>query len=74
MKKAVIVSAARTPIGSFNGALRFLSATRLGSIAIAAALTRAEMKGEEVDEAGRPGVCIIWILPSWVEACGACAQ
>src|SRR5881628_1896414 len=50
MKKAVIVSAARTPIGSFNGALRFLSATRLGSIAIAAALTRAEMKGEEVDE------------------------
>src|SRR5437762_3862486 len=50
MKKAVIVSAARTPIGSFNGALRSLSATRLGSIAIAAALTRAEMKGEEVDE------------------------
>src|SRR5947208_15789986 len=50
MKKAVIVSAARTPIGSFNGGLRSLSATRLGSIAIAAALTRAEMKGEEVDE------------------------
>src|SRR5438445_5969070 len=50
MKKAVIVSAGRTPIGSFNGALRSLSATRLGSIAIAAALTRAEMKGEEVDE------------------------
>src|SRR5213593_564360 len=50
MKKAVIVSAARTPIGSFNGGLRSLSATRLGSIAIAAALTRAEMKGEQVDE------------------------
>ena len=50
MKKAVIINAARTPIRSFNGTLRSLSATRLGSIAIAAALTRAEMKGEEVDE------------------------
>jgi len=50
MKTAVIVSAVRTPIGSFNGSLSSLSATRLGSIAIAEALVRANVKGEEVDE------------------------
>ena len=50
MKKAVIVSAARTPIGSFNGVLGSISATRLGSIAIAEALKRIELSGEEVDE------------------------
>ena len=38
MKKTVIVSAVRTPIGSFNGSLSPLSATRLGSIVIAEAL------------------------------------
>src|SRR3970040_531905 len=50
MNTAVIVSAVRTPIGSFNGSLSSLSATRLGSIAIAEALVRANVKGEEVDE------------------------
>jgi acetyl-CoA C-acetyltransferase len=50
MKKAVIVSAARTPIGSFNGVLSSLSATRLGSIAITEALRRIELSGQEVDE------------------------
>src|SRR3989304_9371237 len=50
MKTAGIVSAVRTPIGSFNGSLSSLSATRLGSIAIAEALVRANVKGEEVDE------------------------
>ncbi|HEY6368222.1 MAG TPA: acetyl-CoA C-acetyltransferase, partial [Candidatus Binatia bacterium] len=40
MKKAVIVSAARTPIGSFNGVLSSGSATRLGSIAITEAVSR----------------------------------
>ena len=38
MKKSVIVAAARTPIGSFQGALSALSAPQLGSIAIKAAL------------------------------------
>ena len=50
MRKAVIVSAARTPIGSFNGVLSSLAATQLGSIAIVAALKRARLSGEKVDE------------------------
>jgi acetyl-CoA C-acetyltransferase len=50
MKTAVIASAARTPIGSFNGSLGSLSATRLGGIVIADAVKRAGVKAEEVDE------------------------
>ncbi len=50
MKTAVIASAARTPIGSFNGSLSSLSATRLGGIVIADAVKRAGVKAEEVDE------------------------
>ncbi len=50
MKTAVIASAARTPIGSFNGSLISLSATRLGGIVIADAVKRAGVKAEEVDE------------------------
>jgi acetyl-CoA C-acetyltransferase len=50
MKKAVIVSAARTPIGSFNGVLSSISATRLGSIAITEAVERIVLSREEVDE------------------------
>lgn len=50
MKKTVIVSAVRTPIGSFNGSLSPLPATRLGSIVIAAALSRIRLSGVEVDE------------------------
>ncbi len=50
MTKSVIVSAARTPIGSFMGSLSSLSASQLGSIAIKAALERAGLKGDEIDE------------------------
>ncbi|MGH7816446.1 MAG: thiolase family protein [Candidatus Binatia bacterium] len=50
MRQAVIVSAARTPIGSFNGLLAQLPATKLGSIAISAALKKIELSGEQVDE------------------------
>ena len=46
----VIVSAARTPVGSFLGALSSLSAAQLGSVAIKAALERAGVAPEEVDE------------------------
>jgi acetyl-CoA C-acetyltransferase len=46
----VIASAARTPVGSFNGALASLSASALGTIAIKAALERAGLKPDEVDE------------------------
>lgn len=46
----VIVSAARTPVGSFNGALSSLPAHDLGAVAIKAALERAKVEGAEVDE------------------------
>ena len=46
----VIVSAARTPVGAFNGALSSLAASALGTIAIEAALARAGVSGADVDE------------------------
>ncbi|MFJ6025638.1 acetyl-CoA C-acetyltransferase [Brevundimonas sp. NPDC092305] len=48
--EVVIVSAARTPVGSFLGALSSLPASKLGEVAIRAALERAGVKPEEVDE------------------------
>ncbi len=50
MREVVIVGAARTPIGSFLGSLAKVSATKLGSIAIEAALTRAGVSAEDVEE------------------------
>ncbi|PMS36506.1 acetyl-CoA C-acetyltransferase [Trinickia symbiotica] len=47
----VIVAAARTPMGGFQGELAALAAPRLGAIAIEAALARAGLKPEQVDEA-----------------------
>ena len=46
----VIVSAARTPVGSFMGALAGLPASQLGAVAIKAALERAGVTPDEVDE------------------------
>ncbi len=46
----VIVSAARTPVGSFNGALSSLPAHALGEVAIKAALGRAGVAPADVDE------------------------
>jgi acetyl-CoA C-acetyltransferase len=46
----VIASAARTPVGSFNGALSALPAHELGKVAIQAALERAKVKPAEVSE------------------------
>jgi acetyl-CoA C-acetyltransferase len=46
----VIVSAARTPVGSFNGALSSLPAHELGKIAIQAAVERAGIEPSDVDE------------------------
>ena len=48
--EVVIVSAARTPVGSFLGALSSLPASALGEVAIRAALERAGVSPEEVDE------------------------
>ncbi|MDI9864516.1 acetyl-CoA C-acyltransferase [Flectobacillus sp. DC10W] len=50
MQEVYIVSAVRTPIGSFGGALSSLSATDLGSIAIKGAIERAGIKPELVEE------------------------
>jgi acetyl-CoA C-acetyltransferase len=50
MTEIVIASAARTPVGAFNGAFASLPAHALGTIAIKAALERAGVQAEEVDE------------------------
>ncbi len=50
MRDVVIVSAARTPIGSFNGALKDIPATKLGSIVIEEVLKRANVDKKLVDE------------------------
>lgn len=49
-KEVVIVSAARTPIGSFLGSLSTIPATKLGAIAIKGALEKINLKPELVDE------------------------
>ncbi|MBW1893202.1 MAG: acetyl-CoA C-acetyltransferase [Deltaproteobacteria bacterium] len=51
MKEAVIVSAVRTPLGNFNGALGGIGATKLGAIVIKEAIKRAGIQKEDVDEA-----------------------
>lgn len=50
MKEVYIVSAVRTPIGSFGGSLSTVPATKLGAIAIKAALERAGIAATEVNE------------------------
>ena len=50
MTKAVIVSAARTGIGSFNGGLASVPAAKLGETVLKAALERADLGGEDVGE------------------------
>ena len=50
MTDVVIVSAARTPVGSFNGALSGLPAHELGKTAIMAAIARAGISASDVDE------------------------
>jgi acetyl-CoA C-acetyltransferase len=50
MQKAVIVSAVRTPIGRFLGGLKDLTAPQLGAVAIRAALERAGVAADAVEE------------------------
>lgn len=50
MKEVYIISAVRTPIGSFGGALKDISATRLGAIAIKGALAKAGVDGTLVND------------------------
>jgi acetyl-CoA C-acetyltransferase len=50
IKQPVIVSAVRTPVGKFLGALKSFKATDLGAIAVREAVQRAGVKPEDVDE------------------------
>ncbi|SDK17959.1 acetyl-CoA C-acetyltransferase [Catalinimonas alkaloidigena] len=50
MQEVYIMSAVRTPIGSFGGVLSALSATQLGAAAIRGALARAQVQPEQVQE------------------------
>ena len=50
MSDVVIVSAARTPIGSFNGALASLTGAQLGTIALKSAMERAGIAPDDVNE------------------------
>jgi acetyl-CoA C-acetyltransferase len=49
-REVVIVSAVRTPIGSFGGALSTVPATELGATAIKAAVEKAGVKPEDVND------------------------
>jgi acetyl-CoA C-acetyltransferase len=49
-KEVFIVGAMRTPLGSFNGSLASVSATKLGAVAIKAALEQANISPEMVEE------------------------
>ena len=51
MSDVFILSAARTPIGKFGGGLSTVPATELGAIAIRAAVERAGIAPERIDEA-----------------------
>ena len=61
---AVILSAARTPIGRFQGALSSIPATQLGAIAVKAAVERAGINPEEIEEVimGLPNVVDVAVL------------
>ena len=50
MREVVIAEAVRTPIGSFGGALRDVSAVELGGLVIEEVLRRAKIRPEKVDE------------------------
>ena len=50
IKEAVIISAVRTPVGKFLGALKSFKATELGAIVVREAVKRAGVKPEDVDE------------------------
>ena len=50
MKEVVIVSAVRTPIGSFEGSISSLSATQLGSFAIKGAIEKIGLEKDSIDE------------------------
>ncbi|PLK43600.1 thiolase family protein [Emticicia sp. TH156] len=57
MKKAYILSAVRTPIGSFGGALSSIPAPKLGAIAVKKSIEKAGVSADDVDELFFGNVC-----------------
>ncbi|KAG8239684.1 hypothetical protein J437_LFUL017237, partial [Ladona fulva] len=57
LNDVVILSAVRTPMGSFCSALAPLSATKLGSLAVQSAVERAGIPKEEIKEVYMGNVC-----------------
>ncbi|WP_259015685.1 thiolase family protein [Emticicia fluvialis] len=57
MKKAYILSAVRTPIGSFGGALSSVPAPKLGAIAVKKSIEKAGVSADDVDELFFGNVC-----------------
>ncbi|KAG7201968.1 hypothetical protein KM043_004668 [Ampulex compressa] len=57
LNDVVIVSAARTPMGSFLGSLSTMSATKLGAVAIQAATERARISKDQIEEVYMGNVC-----------------
>ena len=74
LKEVVIGSAVRTPIGSFQGALSGVAATKLGSVVIAEALKRANLKEADVDQVIMGNVLSAGLgqAPARQAALGAC--
>ena len=54
MKEVYIISAVRTPMGSFGGSLKGFTATQLGALAIKGALEKAGVKPELVNDVLMP--------------------
>ncbi|HYR83588.1 MAG TPA: acetyl-CoA C-acetyltransferase [Terriglobia bacterium] len=50
MAETVIISAVRTPIGKFQGALKSMSATQIGALVVKAAVERAGLSPQQIDE------------------------
>jgi len=50
MREVVIVSAARTPVGKFQGSLQSFSAPQLGALAVREAVRRARVESAQIDE------------------------
>ncbi len=50
MSDAFVISGARTPIGSFRGAFKTLTATDLGGVAVAGAIERSGLSNDQIDE------------------------
>src|SRR5262249_27399810 len=50
MKDVVIISAVRTPVGKFQGALKSMTAPQLGALVVRAAVQRAGLAPEQIDE------------------------